>query len=556
MMLDKINNLRDFITKNSKEILVIQLFLALALVSVLYSLTLPLTTHGDTYVTLLANKASSDLTFPDREILMNFDFKPYFYTNILDFLSNHFSLLTYKFILLFVLVFATLYCAYLALRILGFGISISVLVAIIALLPRVGIGGEAWGVIVADDVLGRTLGLPLLWLISAWFIRRRFDHKSLWPVFVLSGLASYFHPVSLIFFNGLLFIIFFIFIIFDKEYKRDFKDLFLSVVAFSLSASFLLSKILFVTKKMSTAFSGYGAVSARDYYDALVYRVGWDFLPQSAIYTIHFIIINFIFFIAIGYVVYNIYNKKIDKSSIEYFISKFGLIIIFLSVFLSIFIPNTELWLVKSFDFPFAIQQSSRFFKYYYLGQYLILAVFSTQFFKDFKNNKKILFTAFLLIGIASSTFGFEIFKFVVGYKNYKKEYIPNIFQKDKLQNDLVVYPSTCKQLENANINRDELVISDHFQIRYYCGTRLFTTFEEGSIYFITGKRELVNWMRTYEEQKRALYSESPDNLIAFANKVGARYAVVEATSPMISKLENKKMVVSKDDILAVIKFK
>ncbi|MBA3733317.1 hypothetical protein H0W91_02985 [Patescibacteria group bacterium] len=546
----------NIIKENNMEIIVFLLFLFVAVVSVVYSYSLPFTTHGDTYVTLLANKVAADPTFPDRQLLLNLDFKPYLYTNLLDFLGKHFSIFTYKLILLFLLVLTTGYAAYLSLKYLGFERKLAVLVALIALVPRVGVGGEAWGVFASDDVLGRTLGLPFIWILSSLFIRRRFDKKTLWPVFIFSGLATYIHPVSMIFFNGLMFLIFLYWIMKDRNYLADLKDLFVSILVFSISASLLLTKIIFVTKNIALDKIVGVTASANEYADALMYRVGWDFFPQSLLYSAHFLVINFVFFIAGGYVIYNLYKKRIEKGSILYFISEFSIVLICLSVVLSFVIPNTELWLVRHFDFPFILQQTSRFFKYYYLGIYLLLAVAIKLYFQNFTKYKKTLLVLFLLVGLSSSTLGFEIFKFVVGYKNYKKEYIPDTYQSNHLPDDFSIYPEICKELQKAGIERNDLVISDYFQLRYYCETKIYTTFEEGSIYFMLGKNELVSWYRTYIEQERIINQGTPEELQAFAKKTGAAYALLETKSSLFLDFERRKQVWIKGDILSVIKFK
>ncbi len=133
-----------------REIAVFLLFFLVAVVAVAYSTTLPFTIHGDTYVTLLANKVVVDPTYPDRQFLLNFDFKPYLYTNLLSFLVKYFSLFTYKLILLFFLVLGTCYFSYIAFRMLGFSRSISIIVALVALMPRNAITGGGFGVFIAD----------------------------------------------------------------------------------------------------------------------------------------------------------------------------------------------------------------------------------------------------------------------------------------------------------------------------------------------------------------------------------------------------------------------
>ncbi len=487
-----IEKIISWLQTNKKEVWIFLLFFCIALVSVLYSLTLPFTIHGDTYVTLLANKVALDPNYPDRELLLNLDFKPYLYTNILSFLLKYFSLFAHKFILLFFLVLGTGYFAYLALRMLGFSRSISVLTAIVALMPRGGITGGIFGVFVADDVLGNAFGITFIWLLLAWFIKRRFEKKSLWPVFFVSGLVTYIHPVSVVFFTGLMFVIALIWIIKDKNYKQDIKDFFYSIVAFCLSASLLLTKILFVTKSVASPPSELSVFSASEYVDALIYRVGWDFFPQSAVYALPFFIINLVFILALIYVCFSLYKKTIQKGSTNYFVAQFSFIIIGLSVFFWLFIPNFELWLVKNFDFPFIVQQSSRFFQYYYFGIFLLWAVAMTLLFEKIKKNKKLFYTGFLIIGLFSSTLGFEVFQYMVGYYGYQKEYIPNFIQNEKLVDTTKIYPVICQELKDAGVTRETLVISVEFHLRYWCEIKIFTTFEEGTVGLMAGKEELV----------------------------------------------------------------
>lgn len=534
-----------YLNTHRKEMLVFLLFFSIASASVLYSLTLPLKVHGDTYVTLLANKVAADPTFPDRELLLNLDYKPYLYTNILAFFVQHFSLFTYKLILLFFVVLATLYASYFALRILGFSRRISIMTAIVALIPRVYVAGGVFGVITGDDVMGASLGIPFLWLLSAWFLKRKFDKKVLWPVFLFSGLACYVHPVSLVLFNGLMFIMMAYWWISEKNYIQGGKDFIFSVIAFCFSASFLLVKILFVTKKIGVVNDWGGIVATgKEYSEALLYRVGWDIVPGSLLYLLHFVVINFVFFIAFGYVYYCIRKKIIQKGTQQYFIAQSSFLIIGLSIFLSFFLPNTEIWLVKNYNFPYILQQSSRFFVYYYLGAYFIWATAVSLFIERYKKNSKLFFALFFIIGVLSSTFFFEIFKFTIGYKNHKKEYIPIYLEPAKIDDETKIFPPICEGIRQAGVKKEDLVISDDFQLRYYCETKLFTTFEEGSIYFMFGKNELVWWFRNYKEQTNIIYHGTPDQLVSFAKRIGAKYALIDKKSDLAKALVDSKMIV------------
>ncbi len=186
---------------------------------------------------------------------------------------------------------------------------------------------------------------------------------------------------------------------------------------------------------------------------------------------------------------------------------------------------------------------------------YLLLAVAIKLFFENYQGNKKFLFASFLIIGLASSTFGFEAFQFLVRYRGYQREYIPEILQTEKLADPTKIYPVVCEQLRQAGITRNDLVISDQFPLRYWCEIRLFTTFEEGTVGIMSGKNELIRWYRNYEEQDNILYHGSPDELVAFAKKIGASYALLDSKSDLARAFESKRALVSKGDRFVIIKF-
>ena len=548
--------IKTFFKSNKKETLVFILFFLVASVSVLYSLTLPPTVHNDTYVTLLANRVSSDPTYPDRASLLHLDYKPYLYTNVLSYLSNNFSLYTGNLILLFIAVFSTLYFTYLAFRLLGFSLSISTLVSLVSLVPRGEIAGGMFGVFTADDVLGGVFAVPVMWMIMAWLIKRRFDKKSLWPVMFVSGLFTYIHPVSMIFFNCVLFVTIIYWTILEKNYKEDIKNFLYSLVAFFLSASLLLFKIFNVFKGASLSKVGFGVATANEYAQALLYRTAFDFFPTSAGYALQFFLVNIFFLVAVVYIYSNIRKGRIVKGDKLYFISQFGFFIMILSVFLSFFLPALQLWLIQKFDFPYILEQASRFFRYYYLGLFLLWGVAVTILLEQYREKRKILFTLLLIVGICSSTFVFELFQFAVGYYGYQKEYIPNFLQADKLTDMTKIYPTYCDQIKKAGITREDLIISDDFKLRYWCQSRLFITFEEGSIYLLSGKNELVWWEKNYKEQEQVLHEGSAKELTVFAKRLKARYALLEVTSPMVKEFGLKGEIVSLGDHFAVIQFK
>jgi hypothetical protein len=532
---------------HKKEILIALLFIGVGLVALLYSLTLPFTVHDDTYVTLLANKVALDPTWPDRTLLLHLDFKPYLYTNLLAFLVKFFSLFTYKMIIVFFAIFTTSYAAYLALRLLRFSRLVSIVTALVALMPRVEPAGGKFGAFPADDVMGATFALPAMWLLSAWLIRRIHDKKPLWPVLAVAGLCTYIHPSSLLFFSGILLLVAIYSYVINKEYKKGLKDFFYSVLSFLLTSSALLSSVFFTMRTMSLQSPSL-VVTGKEYADAVFYRVSYDFFPSNVSYGFQFFIMNLFFLLAALYVFYIIRTKKIDKNGMLYSIVRFSLCIIFISIFLTFTVPYIQLSLTKQFGFPLIFQQTSNFFRSYYLGIFFIWAIFLTFILEKFKDNRKTVATILLIIGMCSSAFGFEWLQFVVGYYGYQREYIPNVLQKkeDRYEDMTQIYPTWCGQLAKIGITRNDLVISDDFSLRYWCESRLYTTQEEGYIYVLSGKSALVQWVKNYQEQQDALNSGNADKLVAFAKKVGARYVFLEsAPASMLQELRDKHMLVS-----------
>lgn len=345
-----------------KEIYVVLLFIAVALVALFYSLSLPFTVHSDTYVTLLANKVASDPTYPDRALLLHLNFKPFLYTNLLAFLVKFFSLFTYKMILVFFTVFTTSYGTYLALRLLKFQRGVSVLVALVALLPHVIVTGAKFGVFTADDVMGSTFGLPVMWLLTAWFIRRIHDKKPLWPVLCVAGLSTYIHPPSLLFLSGVMFLLVIYSYLVNKEYKKGLKDFSYSVLSFVLTSSALLWSIFFTTKNMGLPNSGNLTVTGKEYVSAVLYRIAFDFFPNNVAYAFQFLIMNLFFIAGVLYVFYLMRKRRIEKGEVMYSTAHYSFCIIFLSFFLPFTLSYLQLFLTRQFNFPLIFQQTSVFF--------------------------------------------------------------------------------------------------------------------------------------------------------------------------------------------------
>ena len=536
---------------HKKDFFVLLFFIIVGTTSVLYSLTLPFSVNGDTYVTLLANKAISDVHYPDREMILRNDFRPYLYPVTLEFLNSRFSAHDYTLILLFFLVVVTGFAGYIALRMLGFSRVISTSVSAIALFPRSCIGMELWGVIAPSDVLGRTFALPVLWLLAAWYIKRKQEKRSLWPVFAFLGLSTYIHPVSLVFFGGILFLVFLFQIIVEKNWRRGFKDFGISVAAFCAGASLLLVKIFGTTSRIASHGDGL-QVSGADYATAVYARIRWDFPPASTVWIRNVLVVSFIFLFAGAWAYFEIRKQKKKENTMYKEIFRFALPLIFFSIVISIALPALQIWLMREHNWPLIIQQASRVSKYYYLGLFLIFAVALSLITKRYPK-KKYLIELITVIGIASSGFGLEWFEFLIGYPNYSESYIPAVFQHKNFPNESLKYPAICKQMKDAGITRNDIVLSDDFPLRYFCEAKLLVTMEEGSAYLMSGKSEMVWWQRTYYEQGGSF--DTAEHLVNFAKREKARYALLTSGSFLEKEFDAEKMIVSKGETYSIVKF-
>ncbi|MCX6735921.1 MAG: hypothetical protein NTZ13_02460 [Candidatus Parcubacteria bacterium] len=547
-------SINSWVRNHKKDFVALFFFMVVAGGCVLYGFTLPFSVNGDTYVSLLANKASADISYPDREMILRNDFRPYLYPSVLQFFNDRFTPHDYTFIFLFFLVVATGFAGYVALRMLGFSRTVSFVVSLIALPPRSSIGSEIWGVFVPGDTLGRTFGLPVLWLLAAWFIKRKHEKKSLWPVFAVLGLTTYVHPVSIIFFGGMLFLIMLYQIISEKNYREGIKDFAISIVMFGIGASLLLQRIFTTTSRIASKHEGMLPVTSAEYAQAVFSRIRWDFPPASTVWLRVVFIISFVFVAGAIWAYLQICKQKPSKENTLYReIYRFAVPLIIFSAVLSIVLPSLQIWLMREYNWPLILQQGSRMFKYYYLAVFLLFAVALSVYIKKY-SPKKYVIALIVIIGMTSSSFGLEWFEFLIGYKNYCDGFIPVALQKKTFAKaDTKMYPEICQEMKNAGIKKTDLVLSGDFPLRYFCETKLLATLEEGSSYLMAGKSEMVWWYRTFWQQDAA-FNKSED-LIDFAKKQKASYALVTVGSPLEQEFEGKGMIKTKGTVYSVVKF-
>ncbi len=535
-----------------KEIAIISLFLGLAVVSFLYTNTLPSITPDDEYAVLIANKAASNIDYPQRDLLLNNYYHTYLYYPLIDLLTTNFKIQTYRSVLLFVYVFLTGYTAYLAFRSIKISRIIAVVVSAIALLPRLSIGSTFWGVFTNTENLGRSIAFPFMWLISAWHIRRIQDEKNLWPVFLLIGLTSYIHPVSMLFFFGLLLTVTLVYYFWNHRWIYGCKQFIQGLGVYILGAAPLLAEIFTRTKTISS-----GLVTASEYANALKFRLYWEFPPSNLIWLKAILVISLFFVVFILISKYIMRKRNWTNSPKDIIILKWSLLVSTIGVFYSIFLPSIQLFAIKYFNAPLLIQQTSRFFIFFYLGLFVAFAFMLDYLWKNEWAQKKwrwIILCIILFIGLGSSSIGSQWAQFLTGYDYSEEYYIPTVFHKEKVKvNDFIVYPKICDALREAGASTTTIILADDEKIRYFCNMPLYVTFKIGGSYLNAGKEDLVEWKNLYTKQRDVIEG---DDIIAFTNfvkKAGTKSAVLDADSPIVKALSKKKMNVTIIDKKAII---
>ena len=204
------------------------------------------------------------------------------------------------------------------------------------------------------------------------------------------------------------------------------------------------------------------------------------------------------------------------------------------SLTIAIALPAINLYLMEHADWPYVFQQWSRGSKFYYIGLFVALAPAVsalTHWYRVSKNPfRHALLALFVTVGLASSSFGFEIAQFAASYPNFEAAYIPQALSHVADDVTPEEYGETCRVLDALGGGSNPPIVSDDFAFRYYCRADLYTTEEEGSVYSQFPRAEMVAWHRMVEAQTAALQTGDPATIRDFARRVGARFVVVPRT--------------------------
>ncbi len=502
---------------------------AFAYGAVLYSSTLYQWVDGDEIVALESEKALHDDTYAERDVIGLMGYRTYLFPKLVTILNDIAPLPAYKTYVLFFIVASTIFCAYVALVWLRFPRWLAFTVAIVAIFPRFAPVGETFGALTPYEIQGRNLAVPMYWLFSAWFINRFTANKRMWPVFLVLGFVSYVHPATMIMFFGLLLLAHLGMTLSAGKWLVALKHFGTHILAFSIGAFFLLYEIVTRTHGIASPASDL-VVSTKDYVHALQFRIPWEYPPHSVAWLRHVLIVGGIFFISSLYVLWRMRKGDIKKDSRLEVIITWSAWVLVLSFIIHLFVPITQLFLIEHFDAPLVLWQFGRIFKFTYLALLLMFAVAVYLLHKRYQ--KRWITTLMLMMGVASSSFAFEWFQFLIGYPNYQKEYIPAVLQEKELPNQYTYYQRLCTQLHEAGAQKGDVVLINDFNIRYFCGLRPHTSFEEGTAYIFMGKGPLVAWHKDMLRQTEVLKGDDVDAVVVYAEEVGARFVALPSSSP------------------------
>jgi len=550
-----INQSSTFFSLRCKDIyLVVLVFILVAFCSFLYTRTLPGFMPQDEYVILLANKCAVTQSFPQCDMLLNYNYGNYIYYNLIESLTNNFPIEIYRTWILFSYVFLLGLCCYFALRSIKISRAVSLVTSIVALFPRLSIGSTFFGVFTNKENLGRSIVFPLIWIIFCWHLKRLQDKKEIWPVFLVIGLGSYFHPVTMVFLAGLLLLVTLVHHFIDKEWFFGIKQFMKGLVAFCLGASSLLFEIYQRTRVIAGGF-----VSRIDYSTAIEFRLGWEFPPDNLVWF-KAISVFCVFFIIV--ILFAIYKRNVGNI-VDYIkiniTARWVILVVILSTSLSILLPFIQLQAMRHLGSPLLIQQTSRIFIFFYPALFIAFAISLDYLFKNIqilKRFKVFSLALVLLFGIISSNIGSEWLQYLSKKGAYDPGYIPLTIQGSNDVNDFDFYPNICNELRKLGADSNSKIITDDgLRLLYFCEIPLHVTWQDGAAYLNKGRSEFVTWYKRYLEQTNILESGDIEVLKVYMKSNGVKFIVVSSknTVSKILKSPDFKVIQSGDRLVATL---
>lgn len=527
-----------------KHGIVIAVFALVALFGLSVSYAAPYVASSDELVYLTGALQAKERNLPDAYMLQGMDFGPYLYPKIL--LAQYESLDhdTFKSIYLIILVTVTGLSAYAMFRLIGLSWTPSLLLSVVALMPRFASGQEIFGVLTFKEAIGRSGALPLFFLGTGFLIRRMTEGKSLWPLFGIFGLLLFLHPVTIMLFVFISLVAVAVTRAFQRTSVRTIlQEAALSGAAFVLAGSYFFVEVL---KRLAHGVTVNG-VQTIQYVQAITFRNAWEFPAESLKWYPHMAIVSTLF---VGMLVL-CHTVPVLRSFRARFqipqaqaLTVWGITVALGALFFSVVLPGLNLYFMEHMDAPYLFQQWSRIAKFYYLGLFIALVPVVYALWERYRESqwhfKTVVLALLVTAGILSSSFAFEIAQFVIGYKNFEKAYIPQVLSHIPDDTTPAEYRETCKALTDLGATSAELIVSPDFAFRYYCRAHLYVTNEEGSAYQQLQRIDVVAWYARYLAQRAVLASADLFAMLAFAERINADFIVVSRT-PKFAALETTK---------------
>lgn len=504
--------------------------------AMVYKTTLPQWIEDDEVDLIMSEEAKHDPTYLDRELVSTMGYDMYVYPKLVYALSRSYEIQDYALVLIGVSTALTVFGAYVALVWLGYSPYIAMGVAMVALFPRFA-PADTFGALLVS-VTGRSFAIPIVWLITAWYIRRMEQKKLVWPVFLGIGLASYVHPVSMITFVVVLTLVHTTLLMRERAWRPLFYTFLQNSIAFMVGAAGLLYEIMHRTGTIATPVTD-RIITSGEYLAAIRARAHYEFLETSTEWFRHEFIISFIFLVALAYVWYRIRTGSIARTSIEYLTTTVGTLLTVYAFVVHLAVPAIQIYLVRTFNIPLVLWNFCRTFKYVYLGLLLVFAVAVKEVYVRYGK-----VAAFMLLGagMVSSSYFFEWAQFFAGYTNYQKEYIPLALQDIEVRDPYEEYRLWCEAFSDVGVREGDVVLSTDYLLRYFCKIRPHITREEGYAHLFMGRASLMDWYVDLQVQNAVLTGTSSESVLWYAREVGATAVVLPRESPAATILMDSRL--------------
>lgn len=527
--------LKSHMSNSLRNSVVIGVFALVALIGLTVSYAAPYVASGDEVVYLTGALQVRDGNLPDAYMLQGYNDGPYLYPKVMSRWYESLGYYTFKSLYLAILIIATGLAAYAMFRLIGLAWVPSLLLAVVALMPRFASGQEIFGVLTFKEAIGRAGALPLFFLGTGFLIKRLKERKSLWPLFGIFGLALFLHPVTVILFAFISLIAVAAVRVSERvSLWKIFSEVVISGFTFIIAGAYFFIEVL---TRLSHGVASEG-VNATQYVQAIVFRNAWEFPAGVVQWYPHMAIVS-AFFVGALILFYTVPALQTIRAKHVLPYAKdilvWGFTVAIGSIVFGLTIPWVNLYLMEHANAPYIFQQWSRLTKFYYLGLFIAMIPMVYALWQSYLESqwrfKTIIVALIFIVGILSSSFAFETAQFLIGYKNFEKAYIPQSLSHIPNSITPAEYYETCEALTKLGATSALLVISGDFAFRYYCKARLYVTNEEGAAYQQLRRSDVVSWYTRYLAQSNALKDGDPQKILNFASSVGANFVIFPKTA-------------------------